>query len=210
MDFWQGITIVTLVHILAALSPGPDLALMTRQSLVHGRYAGIWTSVGISLGLSIHILYSVAGLAAVIVHSAQWMIFFKIAGGCYLLFLGISGLRSQPEQPGSPSLPREPVRNSPYRFLVSGLLCNALNPKAAVYFLSLFTVVLSPDMPVLTLALFGAWIMLLQFICFTSLACVFTHKVIHDKFVKAGHWIDRVFGVAMVALGLRVLTSDVN
>ena len=210
MDFWHGITVVTVVHILAALSPGPDLALMTRQSFVHGRSAGIWTSVGISLGLSFHILYSVAGLAAVVVHSSHLMLFLKVAGGCYLLFLGVSGLRSRPEPFEASPIPKGPGRNSPYRYLVSGLLCNALNPKAAVYFLSLFTVVLSPDMPVPTLTLLGAWIMLLQFICFTSLACVFTHKMIFDKFVKAGHWIDRIFGTAMVALGLRVLTSDVN
>jgi RhtB (resistance to homoserine/threonine) family protein len=208
MDFWQGITVVTLVHTLAALSPGPDLALMTRQSLVHGRAAGIWTSLGISLGLSIHILYSIAGLAAVIVHSAQWMILIKIAGGCYLLFLGVTGLRAKPRQAESGYIDRARPQEAPYRYLVTGLLCNVLNPKAAVYFLSLFTVVLSPDMPLPILVSYGVWIMLLQMLCFTTLAFFFTHSIIHEKFIRIGHWIDRAFGTAMVALGVKVLTSD--
>ena len=208
MDFWQGMTIVTVVHVLAALSPGPDIALMTRQSLVHGRSAGIWTSLGISLGLSIHIVYSIAGLAAVIVHSAQWLFLFKLAGGCYLIFLGISGLRSKPKDASNEEHAEEPARTSPYRYLVTGFLCNALNPKAVVYFLSLFTVVLSPEMPLPTLVIYGVWIMFLQMTCFTVLAFLFTQTAIHARFMRAGHWIDRVFGVTMVALGIKVLTSE--
>lgn len=208
MDFWQGIAIVSVIHILAALSPGPDIALMTKQSLIHGRAAGIWTSLGISLGLSIHILYSLVGLSAIIVHNTQWMILLKIAGGGYLIFLGIGGLRARPAT-SSPGLMQETQANrSPYRFLVSGVLCNVLNPKAVIYFLSLFTVILSPDIPLPTLIVYGLWIMILQMICFVGLACLFTHKSIHEKFVKAGHWLDRAFGTALVALGVKVIVSN--
>ena len=95
MDLWQGLALLAAIHVLAALSPGPDLALMTRQALVHGRRAAYWTSLGISAGLSVHICYSVAGLAALIAHSAQWMVLFRFAGGCYLIALGISTFRSR-------------------------------------------------------------------------------------------------------------------
>jgi threonine/homoserine/homoserine lactone efflux protein len=98
MDFWQGFTILTLVHLLAAASPGPDFALVTRQSLLHGRKAGILASLGISIGLSIHIIYSAAGLAAVIAHSSEWMTVIKLAGGGFLIFLGVKGLRSRPQE----------------------------------------------------------------------------------------------------------------
>ena len=95
MDFWQGFAVITVVHLLAAASPGPDFAYVTRQSLVNGRRAGLLASVGIALGLAIHIVYSAAGLAAVVAHSAHWMTAIKLAGGAYLLYLGISGLRSR-------------------------------------------------------------------------------------------------------------------
>lgn len=208
MDFWQGFTIVTFVHLLAAASPGPDFALVTRESLRHGRKAGILTSLGIALGLSIHILYSAAGLAAVVAHSAQWMILIKFAGGAYLIYLGIKGLSSKPRHLAEEGDAVAPTADSPLRQISTGFLCNAFNPKAPVYFLSLFTVILSPDTPLPTLAIYGLWIMLLQMLWFTTLACFFTRISVRNRLLKAGHWLDRVFGTAMIALGARVLDSD--
>ena len=83
MDFWHGFAVISVVHLLAAASPGPDFAYVTRQSLVQGRRAGLLASAGIALGLSIHIVYSAAGLAAVIAHSAHWMTAIKLLGGGY-------------------------------------------------------------------------------------------------------------------------------
>ena len=76
-----------------------------------------------------------------------------------------------------------------------------------MYFLSLFTVILSPEIPLPNLAIYGLWIMLLQMFWFTTLACFFTNPVIRQRVVKVGHWIDRTFGIVMLALGLQVLNS---
>ena len=208
MDFWQGFTIVTIVHLLAAASPGPDFALVTRQSLLHGRKAGIWSSLGISLGLSIHILYSTAGLAAVVAHSSDWMTLIKVAGGSYLIFLGIKGLRAKQRRDDFKSTLHSTSRGTPLRHLTIGFFCNALNPKAPIYFLSLFTVVLSPDMPLPTLAIYGCWIILLQMFWFTTLAFFLTDERVRCRLLKSGQWVDRAFGVAMVALGVKVLSSS--
>jgi RhtB (resistance to homoserine/threonine) family protein len=208
MGFWQGFFIVTVVHLLAAASPGPDFALVTRQSLLHGRKAGIFASLGISLGLSIHILYSTAGLAAVIAHSAEWMNLVKIAGGSYLIFLGINGLRARQRNEVFQQAAQTTSNGPSFRHLTAGFFCNALNPKAPIYFLSLFTVVLSPNMPLPTLAVYGCWIMVLQMIWFTSLTYFLTDERIRSRLLPAGHWIDRTFGLVMVTLGIKVLTSS--
>jgi RhtB (resistance to homoserine/threonine) family protein len=210
MDFWQGFAVLTAVHLLAAASPGPDFAYVTRQSLVNGRRAGLLASGGIALGLSVHIVYSAAGLAAVIAHSAGWMTAIKILGGGYLLYLGIMGLRSRkaPVTPGNGNDDGSaaPVMSA-WRQVLGGFLCNAFNPKAPIYFLALFTVVLSPDLPVPTLIVYGVWIMLLQWLWFSLVALVFAHRHVRDRLLRVRHWIDRAFGVAMVALGIRVLAT---
>lgn len=212
MEFWHGFAVITVVHLLAAASPGPDFAYVTRQSLVHGRRAGLLASGGIALGLAIHIVYSAAGLAAVIAHSVQWMTAIKVLGGGYLLYLGIRGLTSAPaDRPGQGA--PDPVDALPAaaasarRQVLGGVLCNAFNPKAPIYFLALFTVVLSPGLPLPTLLAYGAWIMLLQWLWFSLVATVFAHRMIRDRLFALRHWIDRAFGAAMVALGLRVLAS---
>jgi len=206
MDFWQGFAVITVVHLLAAASPGPDFAYVTRQSLVHGRRAGLLASAGIALGLSIHIFYSAAGLAAVIAHSAHWMTFIKLAGGGYLLYLGICGLRSR----ASANPVAQEVRVAPpnaARQVLGGFLCNALNPKAPIYFLALFTVVLQPGLPLPTLLVYGVWIMILQWLWFSLVTLLFAHRLVRDRLVAMRHWIDRAFGAAMVALGIRVLVT---
>jgi len=103
MDFWHGFAVITVVHLLAAASPGPDFAYVTRQSLLQGRRAGLLASAGIALGLSIHIVYSAAGLAAVIAHSSHWMTAIKLIGGAYLLYLGFMVLRSRKDG-GAPAV----------------------------------------------------------------------------------------------------------
>ncbi len=206
MNFWQGFAVITVAHLLAAASPGPDFALVTRQSLVHGRRAGLLASIGIALGLSIHIVYSAAGLAAVIAHSVQWMTAIKLLGGGYLIYLGVRGLSSKPGTELS-SADTPTLTGSAWRQIGGGFLCNAFNPKAPIYFLALFTVVLSPDLPPATLAIYGAWIMVLQWLWFSLVATVFAHDAIRGRLLAVSHWIDRVFGIAMIALGVRVLMS---
>ena len=69
MAFWQGLFLITSVHLLAAASPGPDFLMVTQQTLVHGRRTGLRCSAGIALGLGVNIAYSIGGLAATIAHS---------------------------------------------------------------------------------------------------------------------------------------------
>jgi threonine efflux protein len=204
MSFWHGFAVITIVHLLAAASPGPDFAFVTRQSLVHGRKAGLLASVGIALGLAIHIAYSAAGLAAVIAHSVEWMFVIKIVGGAYLIYLGVGGLRSRP---GALDANATTVQDSALRLITGGFLCNAFNPKAPIYFLALFTVVLSPDLPAPTLLAYGAWLVVLQWLWFSLVATVFAHGWVRGRLLAVRHGIDKVFGVAMIALGVRVLAS---
>jgi threonine/homoserine/homoserine lactone efflux protein len=130
----------------------------------------------------------------------------KLAGGCYLLYLGIRGLRAGARAaPGD--IPARDLPASPLRQIGGGFLCNAFNPKAPIYFLALFTVVLSPELPLPTLMAYGVWIMVLQWAWFSLVATLFAHHAIRDRLLAARHWIDRAFGAAMVALGLRVLAT---
>ena len=209
MDIAHGLLVLAVVHTLAAASPGPDFVFVSQQTLANGRRTGLLCSLGIALGLSVHIAYSALGLATVVAHSSELLWWVKIGGGSYLIYLGSKGLRSRASTKqlvqGIKSSPTTPLKT-----IVAGFLCNALNPKAPIYFLSLFTLVLSPDMPLYQITIFGLWIMLIQLGWFSFVVLVLSIPSVNTRFQRAGHWIDRVFGCAMILLGIKVIISKTS
>ncbi len=95
MDTVHGLLVLTVVHTLAAASPGPDFVFVSQQTLTGGKRTGLLCSLGIALGLSVHIAYSVFGLATIVAHSAELLSWVKILGGSYLIYLGLKGLRAK-------------------------------------------------------------------------------------------------------------------
>jgi RhtB (resistance to homoserine/threonine) family protein len=204
MDLAQGLIIITSVHLLAAASPGPDFVLVSQQTLSNGKRAGLLCSIGIALGLSVHILYSAFGLAAVIANSSSALWLIKLLGGSYLIYLGINGLRAKAR---SGEATTAVANQTALKTIGLGFLCNALNPKAPIYFISLFTIVLSQNTPAEHLLIYGIWMMVLQFAWFSFLTLLLSRPMVTDRFQALGHWIDRVAGGAMLLLGIKVLVS---
>jgi threonine efflux protein len=214
MNIWQGLALITPVHLLAAASPGPDFVMVTRQTLLHGKRTGLWSSLGIALGLGVHIVYSIFGLAATIAHSLPLLQAIRLAGGAYLLYLGWQGLRARAapiQDEGAAAPASSPVQTSfpptAWKSLAKGFLCNLLNPKAPLYFVSLFTVVISPYLPQTQLALYGLWMMALQLAWFATVALILSQPRLQAAFKRYTLQIDRVCGVAMAALGIKVLSA---
>lgn len=207
MDLLSAFMAVTLVHLLAAASPGPDFVMVTQQSLTQGRRAGVLCSLGIALGLSVHIVYSSLGMAAMVSNSAEVLAVLKYLAAAYLIWLGIKGVRSRAaERAEDDLLPVTPQRAS--RLIAMGFVCNALNPKAPLYFLSVFTLVISPASPLWQIALLGSWMMLLQFGWFSLVAFVLSRPRVRSKFQRMAHWVDRALGSVMLAFGLGLLLAD--
>ena len=207
MTSWHGFILITGIHILGAMSPGPDFVFISQQALGQGRRIGLISSLGVALGLGVHIAYSVLGMAALIASAAWLLTAVKIIGGAYLIYLGYKGIRAKAKGEITEISAAKAAPQSARTALIKGFLCNVLNPKAPVYFVSIFTIVLSPTMPTWQLAVYGAWMMVLQFAWFALVTFLLSMPAINQRFQKAGHWIDRVLGVAMTALGIKVIIS---
>lgn len=232
MEFWHGFLLITGVHLLAAASPGPDFVLVSQQTLAKGRRTGLICSLGITFGLGIHIVYSVLGLATVIAHSQPLLTAIKWLGGGYLIYLGWQGIRAKPKNPvdlanstgpdsyvsqdgltnqtttsnkniSTRTLPNN--TDSTVAILRRGFFCNVFNPKAPVYFVAIFTLVLSPGIPIWQLAIYGVWMMVLQMAWFSTVVMLLSIPAIHRRFQRFEHWIDRVLGSAMIVLGLNLI-----
>jgi len=210
MELIQGLLVITSIHLLAAASPGPDFVLVSQQTISNGKKAGLLCSIGIALGLSIHILYSAFGLAAIIANSTTALWAIKLLGGSYLIFLGIKGLRARANAQPVVASQETATQRSATKTIGLGFLCNALNPKAPIYFVSLFTIVISADTSAAHLAIYGIWMMAIQLAWFSLVTVLLSAPKVASKLQRGGYIIDRIAGGAMLLLGLKVLATRTN
>lgn len=202
--------LMAAVHLVAMASPGPDFAIVVRQSVGYGRKVATWTSIGIGAGILLHVAYSLLGIGVLIAHSIVLFSVLKIAGACYLVFIGIKALRARPAPPGE-SVGGEFVRTMPAgRAFRTGFLTNALNPKVTLFFLSLFTVVIRPETPVPVQAGYGLYMSVSTMLWFSMLSQVLGNGAVRGSFHRFGHWVERVTGVLLIALGLRLAFSKMQ
>jgi RhtB (resistance to homoserine/threonine) family protein len=202
-------TTLAVLHALAVISPGPDFAIVLRQSVVHGRRVALATSAGIGSGIVVHVLYSVLGLGLLLRTSPRVLEVIQIVGAAYLLWLGIQSLRARPRSDvaaeASPQVDASGV--GVRRAFITGFLTNATNVKATWFFLSVFTVVVSPQTPRWLQGAYGAWMAVTTTLWFSLVSFGFSQPAVRRAFLRRGHWFDRAMGVVLIALAVRLALS---
>ena len=137
------------VSIAVCVIPGPDMALIARNVLRHGRcYA---TSIGICTGILGWAIAAALGVATVLASSAAAFTVLKLAGAAYLIYLGITTLRDRDAVHVGRGDGTTPL--TPQRAWLQGLLSALLNPKLGVFFLTLLPQFIGPNDPPATRAL---------------------------------------------------------
>jgi len=190
--------VVAAAHALAVMSPGPDLAVVTRQTLAHGRAAGVRTALGVAAGISLHIAYAMFGLAWAIHHYPPLLTGLRYVGAVLLLWIGWGALRSAP--PSTPAA-AAPVARAAARDFGIGFLTNALNVKAMLFFVALCSAVITADASVRLRLALGAWMIFATGLWFCFVAWTLGHPRVRARLQAHGHWLDRVMGAILLLLG---------
>ncbi|WP_095167595.1 LysE family translocator [Pseudomonas sp. Irchel 3H3] len=197
------------IHFLAVVAPGPDFAVTIRQSVRFGRWVGICTALGIGAGISVHVLYTVLGVGA-LMHTTPWLLTVaKVLGGGYIVYLGVSLLRSKPKSTLD-SEPAATIAEAPQslgKAFTTGFLTNATNPKATLFFLAIFTTLISATTPLEVQALYGLWMCLVNALWFVLVALFFSSNRVRQQFMRMGHWFERTMGVILILFAGRLLLS---
>lgn len=207
-DYWLEFTKVAIAHLLAVASPGPDFAIVLRQSLAHGRRPAIWTAIGVGAAILLHVGYSLLGLGLLIRSSELWFNVVKYAGAAYIAWLGVQSLRTRPRTDLNDAGPAAGAAERGAFAL--GFLTNALNPKCTLFFISLFVMIVNPATPKLVQAGYGVWMSLATMGWFSLVAIVFTHAEVRGRFLRHGHWIDRALGVVFLAFAASLVFTSVT
>ncbi len=195
---------VALVHLLAVISPGPDFAMVTRNSILYSRKTGIYTSIGIAVGILVHVAYSLWGIGFVIAKSIVLFNIIKFIGAGYLVYIGYKSLRAKPSVQAETDVNVVKKDISLWASFKIGFLTNALNPKATLFFLALFTQIIDPATPKSIQFLFGIEMMIITFIWFTIVSLFFSNSLIRSRVGKVQHYVERVTGAVLISLGIKV------
>jgi len=198
---------IALVHLLAVASPGPDFAIMLKQSLTQSRRTVVWTAFGVALGILVHVAYSLVGIGLIIAQSIVLFSIIKWIGAGYLLFIGWKSLTAKPPVKITGSTHTDTPAMPACAAVRVGFLCNALNPKATLFFLALFTQIVDPSTPLIIQLLYGAYMSVATFLWFSGLGSVLTLNALRKRLHSVHLWAERVMGVALIALGIRVALS---
>ena len=199
---------VATITILAVISPGADFAMVTRNSMILSRRAGVLTATGISLGVLVHVAYSMAGIGLLIAKSIVLFSLIKFAGAAYLIYLGFTMLRATKADPTEAANSVAPL--SDLAALKIGFFTNALNPKTTLFVVALFTQVISPSTPVAVQLGYGAFMSLAHFVWFALVAYAFSSDAARRFVVSSRHIIERSIGAALVALGLGLAMASIK
>lgn len=199
---------VAVIHFLAVASPGPDFIIVTKNSLSYSRKVGMATALGVALGIGVHVTYCLLGIALIISQSIIVFNIFKFVGAGYLIWIGYKGLRSRPKSEIEMNIEKSTKDIPLSRAIKTGFLVNVLNPKATLFFLAVFTQVISIETPKLIQSLYGLEMIVATFVWFSLVSFIFSNKLMKNKITKFSHWIDRVGGAVMVALGIKVALSS--
>jgi threonine/homoserine/homoserine lactone efflux protein len=190
------------VSLLLAVTPGPDMALVTRNALAHGPRGVLLTTTGIAFALALWVTATAVGLAALLKTSALLFEALKLAGGAYLAYLGIRAWLESRRLPPD-LLGRVPATAPAGSILRQGFISAGSNPKLGVYFVSFLPQFVDPGRPILgQLLLLGAVFALIgwSWMNLYGLLVVRVRDVITAPRVR--QWMERVTGTVLIGLGL--------
>ena len=208
--YWTEFLTVALIHLLAVASPGPDFAIVVRESVAYGRRAGIFTALGVGCGIFVHVAYSLLGIGLIVSQSIVLFNALKWLAAAYLLYIGIRALRAKPADPASAEMMLAAGARAPRAAFATGFVTNGLNPKATLFFLSLFTVVIDPHTPLTIQAGYGVYLALATALWFCLVAMLFSQRRVRAGFARLGHWFDRLMGAVLVGLGAKLALSELH
>ena len=192
------------VSLLLAVTPGPDMAVVTRNALAHGRRGVLLTTTGIGLALVIWTTATAVGLSAVLRASGDFLFVLKIAGAAYLAYLGVRTLLDSRMRPAD-LLADAPPPAPAHAIFRQGFLSAISNPKLGVFFVTFLPQFVGPGQSLLprllelgfVFAVIGWTWMNVYGLLITRIRDIITAP-------RVRQWMQRVTGVVLLGFGARL------
>ena len=198
---------IAILHFFAVSSPGPDFIIVTRQSIRSGRTAAIFTSLGIASGILVHSFAAITGLTYIISSNPLVFLYLKIMASIYLGYLGFISIFNSSSITQYTSNQSTSDLNFLYSYRI-GFITNVLNPKAILFFITVFSIVVDSSTSVLSLGIYGAYMSIATFIWFTFISYIFTNTTLINKYRNSLPIFEKILGCILLLIASQILLYE--
>jgi len=198
---------IAILHFFAVSSPGPDFIIVTRQSIRSGRTAAIFTSLGIASGILVHSFAAMTGLTYIISSNPLVFLYLKIIASIYLGYLGFISIFNSSSITHYTSNQSTSDQNFLYSYRI-GFITNVLNPKAILFFITVFSIVVDSSTSVLSLGIYGAYMSIATFIWFTFISYIFTNTTLINKYRNSLPIFEKILGCILLLIASQILLYE--
>ncbi len=216
MSYLEQFLLIAVVHFLAVVSPGPDFAIILKQSIRYDRRIAVYTSLGIATGIILHVTYSLVGIGLLIASDERLLNALKYLAAAYFCYIAWHGLRAK--KPDSiVSVDNETNLTgksadlpSVKKAFLTGFLINGLNVKATLFFVSLFSVVIAPETLFSVKLAYGLYMVIATALWFVFLSYLLTQEKIRALLQVKGYLLDRIMGAVLLLLAIQLVITDLT
>jgi threonine/homoserine/homoserine lactone efflux protein len=195
------------VFLLGAMSPGPSFIVVSRIAIARSRADGLMAAVGMGIGGFFFACIAVAGLTAILLQ-VEWLnILLRLAGGAYLVWIGIGIWRAAPQKIMIAETPADQP-STLWKSLLRGLFVQISNPKTAIFYASMFAALLPSPAPTWMLLALPPLLFINEFVWYAIVALGFSSHGPRVVYLRSKTWIDRAAGAVVGALGLKLMTDS--
>ena len=195
----NSILILAIVCASGAISPGPSLAVVIRNTIIGGRVQGIMTGLGHGIGLTIYSFIAVMGLSSILLGNQTLFVSFQIAGSFWLIWIGCNMILSSPKESSKKNV------DSQKRGFVEGFMISFLNPKILVFFTAVFSQFIHNELNNIDRTIIVLVAGVIDTFWYVFVAILLAGSNFIDKIKKYSVWIDRFAGVLLIGLSFAII-----
>ena len=200
MFIWSAVA-----HLIALISPGPDTAIVIRQTSIYGRADGIKAALGIGIGIYIHCILAINGISLIILANDTYKLLISLIGSLYIIYLGISMLKSKTEI----NINKDSKKSHPYNSFLIGLITNIFNVKAFLFFVSLFSILID-SLYGFYFYLFPVYFAITSAMWFIFVSYILTISPDKRFNIFSNKYIPLVMSLVLFGIGTFILISSLN
>jgi threonine efflux protein len=200
-------------HFLALLSPGPDFLLIVKSAIKNGTKNSVGVAAGIASANAVYIALCLIGVGAILASSLMIMVTLKIAGGLFLTYIAYMALKAKREDYRAIAqtiIDNKNNSSSFFKEFLTGFMSGILNPKNLLFYISLFTVVLTKDVNLFFKIFLGIWMTSVVFLWDVFVIVLLSKNTVRQKFSKVAFYIDKFTGLILGGIGLSIVKSAIS